>query len=196
MANYIYKGYGVTDSNGIAKLDHDASGNAITHSYTGVGAGEVDFIGSTDGPSDIGDGSFQSEPCEVMDYIAYDNGLDTDYSNIWTGDTSDLSRTSEGSLFSSTSLKTIKNSVLISGDFEATLFNITSPSFVFILTTAPAGIVVITTSGGYNLEYTFLPKGVTWNKNISKPSNIKRASIIAIKNLIKLLLIENQLIIV
>lgn len=48
MANR-YLGYGVTNSQGIATLDHDADGNPITHSYTGVGAGEVDIFAISSG---------------------------------------------------------------------------------------------------------------------------------------------------
>jgi len=75
MANYIYKGYGVTDSNGIAKLEYDANGDPLSHSYTGVGAGEVDFIASTDAPADISDSSFQTEIYEVFDCLVYDSGV-------------------------------------------------------------------------------------------------------------------------
>ena len=81
MATYVYLGYGTTDSNGIAKLDHDANGDAISHSYTGTGAGEIDVIGSTDAPADIGDGSLQSEIYEVLDAIFYDDGLVNPNSN-------------------------------------------------------------------------------------------------------------------
>ena len=43
-ATYNYLGYGVTDENGIAKLDHDANGDSISHSYTGTGAGKIDVV--------------------------------------------------------------------------------------------------------------------------------------------------------
>ena len=65
MTNYRYLGYGVTDSNGVAKLDHDANGDPLTHSYTGVGAGEIDVLASLDNP--ISSGSIVSEPCNVWD---------------------------------------------------------------------------------------------------------------------------------
>jgi len=48
MTTYRYLGYGTTDSTGVAKLDHDAEGTAIDHSYTGSGAGKVDLIASLD----------------------------------------------------------------------------------------------------------------------------------------------------
>lgn len=65
MVQYRYLGYGVTDEKGIAKLDHDPQGRAITHSYTGSGAGLVDIVASLD--SEIGDGSLVSETYEVLD---------------------------------------------------------------------------------------------------------------------------------
>ena len=67
MVNYIYLGYGTTNSNGVAKLDHDANGDALTDSYTGVGAGEVDIVASMDSPSDISVSSLQSDPYQVID---------------------------------------------------------------------------------------------------------------------------------
>jgi hypothetical protein len=60
MVTYVPIGYGVTDENGIAKLDHDMNGNELSHSYTGVGAGEIDVVASLD--EDIDESSVQSEP--------------------------------------------------------------------------------------------------------------------------------------
>lgn len=76
MANYRYLGYGITDENGIAKLDHDANGDPITHSYTGTGAGKVDIVASLDDQSHISDSSIQSETYEVLDakiFETFDN---------------------------------------------------------------------------------------------------------------------------
>ena len=70
---YIYKGYGITDENGIAKLDHDAQGNPLTHSYTGTGAGEIDIVASLD--STIGDSSIVSETYSLLDALFYDEAL-------------------------------------------------------------------------------------------------------------------------
>ena len=72
MTSYRYLGYGVTNSNGVAHLDHDPQGNPI-NGYTGTGAGEVDVIASTDNP--ISSGSIVSEPYNVWDTIFYDDGL-------------------------------------------------------------------------------------------------------------------------
>ena len=67
---YRYLGYGTTDSTGTAKLDHDANGDAIEHSYTGVGAGEIDVVASLDNP--IASGSIVSETYSVLDCLVKD----------------------------------------------------------------------------------------------------------------------------
>ena len=67
MANYRYLGYGITNEQGIAHLDHDANGDPITHSYTGTGAGELDIIASLDDQSHISDSSIQSGTYPVLD---------------------------------------------------------------------------------------------------------------------------------
>ena len=77
MATYRYLGYGTTDSNGIAKLDHDENGSAITHSYTGSGVGEVDIVASLD--EEIVEGSIVSETYSIIDATWIDDGT----MNIW-----------------------------------------------------------------------------------------------------------------
>ena len=65
-----YIGHGITNEHGIATLDYDANGDAISGSgYTGIGAGEIDFKAKLHD-----DSSVVSEPYEVMDYIVYDTG--------------------------------------------------------------------------------------------------------------------------
>lgn len=83
MVNYVYLGYGITDSNGVAKLDHDANGNVLSHSYTGVGAGELDIVASLDAPEDMGTESLQSQVYQLFDCYKYDSGM-SDYNDIWT----------------------------------------------------------------------------------------------------------------
>ena len=75
MVSYRYLGYGTTDSNGIAKLDHDANGNAISHSYTGIGAGKIDIVASLD--STITSNSIVSDVMSFLDakYICSANNL-------------------------------------------------------------------------------------------------------------------------
>ena len=92
MTVYKYLGWGKTDENGVAKLDHDANGDPLTHSYTGVGAGEIDVVASLDNP--VSSGSIVSETFSVMDTLLYDTGTDPSH-NIWTGSTSNLTRGSE-----------------------------------------------------------------------------------------------------
>lgn len=77
---YTYIGYGTTNSNGIAKLDHDANGNTLTHSYTGTGAGKIDIIASLD--STITENSITSNTYELLDCITQDPG--TQQNNKWT----------------------------------------------------------------------------------------------------------------
>ena len=79
MVNYNYLGYGTTDSNGIAKLEYDANGDPLTHSYTGTGAGEIDIVASLDNP--IASGSIQSETYILLDALFYDMGTDPDNPN-------------------------------------------------------------------------------------------------------------------
>lgn len=94
-------GTGVTDANGEATI-----------TYTGTGAGKLNIVAES--------GTFVSETSTIMDYINYDNGIDGDSSDIWTGATSSLTRTATGSVFSSTSAQKLITTALISGDFEAT----------------------------------------------------------------------------
>lgn len=71
-----YLGYGYTNAQGIAKLEYDANGDPLEHSYTGVGAGKIDIIAQS--------GSLQSETYSIWDYIKYDvnNSLDVSSYNI------------------------------------------------------------------------------------------------------------------
>ena len=128
MASYRYIGYGTTNANGVATLDHDANGNALSHSYTGVGAGEIDFVASTD--STITSISIVSEPFGVLDCIFYDeattNAKASSYSipsNVtvsYSSNGATLTKQSSGS----TANKYYVN-VGLTGDWEAIL-NITS----------------------------------------------------------------------
>ena len=136
MTNYRYLGYGVTDSNGVAKLDHDANGDPLSHSYTGVGAGEIDVVASLDNP--ITSSSIVSVPCNVLDATFYDKGLSGsgNYNDNWdTSDTISVSRDAEGTTleyvpsassygrrFPNNSIKTpISNSYCI--EFDVVNFN-------------------------------------------------------------------------
>ena len=94
MTTYKYLGYGVTDKNGVAHLDHDANGDPLTHSYTGVGDGEVDVLASLDKP--ITDGSIVSGTLPVFDCYRHDDGTISSHNDIWTGIiNTDLTREAE-----------------------------------------------------------------------------------------------------
>ena len=91
MTNYRYLGYGVTNENGVAHLEYDEDGEPLTHSYTGVGAGEIDVLASLDNP--IVEGSIVSVPCNVLDCLKYDGCTISNHNDIW--DTSDPNLTFE-----------------------------------------------------------------------------------------------------
>ena len=79
--SYRYLGYGITDSNGEAKLEYDENGNHLDHSITGTGAGELDIVASLDKP--IGSGSIVSETYEIIDATYYDDGVTSPKTKTW-----------------------------------------------------------------------------------------------------------------
>ena len=81
---YKYLGWGITNENGVAKLDHDAQGQEIEHSYTGTGAGEIDVLASLDNP--IVEGSIVSETYPVLDCMFYDTALDNSQASHYYND--------------------------------------------------------------------------------------------------------------
>ena len=95
--SYRYLGYGITDSNGEAKLEYDENGNHLDHSITGTGAGELDIVASLDNP--IGSGSLVSETYAILDCYAYDGMTDTDHNDIWQLTNTNMTRTDEGTTF-------------------------------------------------------------------------------------------------
>lgn len=101
MSNYKYLGYGVTNENGVAHLDHNADGKPINHSYTGVGAGEVDVVASLDNP--VSSGSIVSETYEVLDCIWYDPLTETPLKNKWYSTNLNLNTDSDGTLLTNNS---------------------------------------------------------------------------------------------
>ena len=105
MTNYVLIGSGKTDENGVAHLDTDANGDPLTHSYTGVGAGEVDVLASLDKP--ITSSSIVSEIYEVLDGTFFDKGIlnDPQTNDNWTNSNNRMTvnRDNEGTLLTSTS---------------------------------------------------------------------------------------------
>ena len=86
---YRLIGKGTTDSNGVAHMDYSTSDGGSTWTdissnpgYTGVGAGEIDLLASTDNP--IGSSSCQSEPYTVWDTLAYFDGIVNNHFNNGT----------------------------------------------------------------------------------------------------------------
>ena len=65
-------GYGITNNQGIAKLDHDANDQSI-EGYVGEGAGSINIKAEC---------GLLSKTYSVMDYIKYDSGIDPD-NTIW-----------------------------------------------------------------------------------------------------------------
>ena len=112
---YHYLGYGITNDKGIAKLEFDANGDPITHSYTGTGAGELDIIASLDDSSKISDSSIQSETYDVWDCLLYDIATyDTHTNNFWASYNASLDRPTDntGTVFTSTSDGTGRTGVI------------------------------------------------------------------------------------
>lgn len=83
MVNYKYLGYGITNSEGVARLDHDQNGNPISHSYTGTGAGEINIVASLDNP--IVEGSLVSETYGLIDAKYYNDGSSVNGLSIQNG---------------------------------------------------------------------------------------------------------------
>ena len=98
---YIYLGYGVTDENGECKLDHDANGDSISHSYTGTGAGKIDVVASLDSPSSISDSSLVSETFVLWDTLFYDSGTTGTVNSKWkiNGGNGNRTSSSDGTTF-------------------------------------------------------------------------------------------------
>ena len=117
-ATYNYLGYGVTDSNGKAKLEYDSEGDPLTHSYTGTGAGKVDIVASLD--SEIDESSLVSETYEVLDTLFYDTGV-TDGNTKWAySNNFTINRTSDGTEISSTTNNDI---YLANKDMDSDLYD-------------------------------------------------------------------------
>ena len=136
---YRYLGYGVTNNKGVAKLDHDAQGNPITHSYTGTGAGKVDIVASLDDSSHISESSIQSEIYELMDCYKMDIGTTSNHSDIWTLNNTDLTRSDEYTTIKektvgTTAYCTITNIPLTNYRIEVDVFQVDGNSDEWVLT--------------------------------------------------------------
>ena len=94
MTVYKYLGYGVTNENGVAKLEYNSEGQKRDHSYTGVGAGEIDVVASLDNP--VSEGSIVSETYNVWDTKWYDLATDNTKESSWYIDTTNTSVSYDG----------------------------------------------------------------------------------------------------
>lgn len=89
MVQYRYLGYGYTNSQGVATLNFDPSGEPLSHSYTGVGAGKVDVVAMS--------GGLQSDPYVIWDTLWFDNGVNGDYNeNVIISGSPSISRNADG----------------------------------------------------------------------------------------------------
>lgn len=102
MADIVYRylGYGVTDTNGVAHLDHDPNGNPISHSYTSAGVGEVDIIASLDNP--IVEDSIVSDQKSIFDALFYDEATSNAKANQYSDVTVNRSYSNDGTTLSYT----------------------------------------------------------------------------------------------
>ena len=101
--DYIYLGYGKTDNTGKAKLEYDANGDPIDHSYTGTGAGEIDIVASTDDPQHISSSSLQ-DTFSLLDALYYDKMTSATHTDsIWRVANCQIIREAEYTSFKSTS---------------------------------------------------------------------------------------------
>ena len=96
-------GYGYTDNKGIATLDYDKEGNSISPSgYEGNSRGFVDIQAVWHE-----DETIESQQIEITDCIKMDNGTITDHNDIWSSNTSYLSRGNEYSTLTDSTIKLI-----------------------------------------------------------------------------------------
>ena len=165
MVQYRYLGYGVTNEDGIAKLDHDAQGNQLSHSYTGTGAGKVDIVASLD--DEIDDSSLVSETYELYDTLFYDGGV-TGNSNLsqWIYPSSiSASVGSDGTTITSSSSSTQyftanTGSTGDSNDFYAPF------CFEFDIVSTNGDVGLIVWASGQNANKSFASFNLTSNNHI------------------------------
>lgn len=162
---YKYLGWGKTNENGVAKLEYNSEGQKFDHSYTGVGAGEIDVVASLDKP--IVDGSIVSEIFPVFDYFLYDSGVTgTKNPNVTIGTNVTEQVTSNGTVLTctnGTSLATAQYTYtkVIGGDFEAYI-TLTTPSSILMGFYGGSDSARISISNVENRTYKFKRTGSNW----------------------------------
>ena len=192
---YRYLGYGTTNSQGIAKLDHDKDGNTLIHSYTGVGAGELDLIASTDNPTNISSDSFQSPTFPLDDTFTYDPATSNKHQDIWDEIRCTLTRTTEysevvettepGALQTKTTLNIPKNCVIefdyyrVDGATNSSMVVLSNVNSSYITSFALSNInLSIGAWHHIRIEYNngYLRVSNTTNSNVFQPSTQYSAS--------------------
>ena len=174
MTSYRYLGYGVTDSNGVAHLDHDPSGNPI-NGYTGTGAGEVDVIASTDNP--ITGSSIVSGTYPVLDCVSY-NPCTSEVSNYFaftrcTGSYSDNGMQVTANSTTGTTILVFKilNTVMSTSNKYAIEFDLKTANEIVFRTDISSNTNIASITGSFDifntmrLEYDFPNNLITYYKN-------------------------------
>lgn len=144
MATYRCVGRGVTDSNGVAHLTHDCSGNPLQSSgYVGSGKGQTQFITSLDNPSQINDGSLQSETFVVLDATYKDTGTDVPKTATWYNQDNAFTVTpsTDGTLISCSA--TALESYFADGNSFSTSYKFTAPLCVEVDVESVTGDVTL-----------------------------------------------------
>ena len=166
MTNYRYLGYGVTDSNGVAHLDHDANGDPLTHSYTGVGAGEVDVLASLDNP--VSSGSIVSETYEVLDCVFYEDGTTGTPNTYWSADTGlNVTPSSNGILLENTTSSGKVYAINLPDVETSSIFDFNLPLVVEfdVISTTGIRFFINSSTGGTNLDKNFT-SSITGNNKV------------------------------
>lgn len=98
VERYKFVGSGVTNSQGVAQLTHDANGNPLaTPGYVGSGKGLTQMCASLDSPTAISSGSDLSETYSVIDALLRDGGTSSDPSvSFWNTARGSLNRGTDG----------------------------------------------------------------------------------------------------
>lgn len=154
MVTYRLIGKGTTDSNGVAHMTKATSDGGSTWTdttgYTGVGAGEIDVVASTDNPMSAS--SCQSEPYIVWDTFTYDGGTTGTANDIWDtyqctlnrdGEYSEVTETTEYGFIRTKQANSIPKNCTIEFDY----FNVDGAlnrGVMQLQTTANAYITLIT----------------------------------------------------
>ena len=146
-----YLGYGYTNAQGVAKLEYDPSGNALSHSYTGVGAGKVDIVAES--------GTLQSETYSITDALYYDKAIQSEYNNTPYSSTSYLTRNENNTKIdgNGTRVRFGSNQALTGSGYTIKFHNYNSDSTSYI---------ILQTGSNQNAK-TFSTCGITGDNDVT-----------------------------